>query len=120
MSIRECRLRRALTALLLGLVIAPLARAAQGEDLDVYKLRTAAVWWFSQPTGSFTGKANSGTFDLSRDFGFGDYSTFAGTVDWRFKRKHHLVFGVSPLTNSRRATLKRTLEFQGVTRLGPK
>jgi hypothetical protein len=107
--------KRALIALLLGLATGPLARAAEGEDLDIYKFRTTAAWWFSRPTGSFTGKANSGTFDLSRDFGFGDYSTFSGATDWRFKRKHHLLFGFSPVVNSRRVTLNRPIEFQGVT-----
>jgi hypothetical protein len=111
---RGC-IRYALTALLVCLVTRPLARAAVGEDLDIYKFRTTAVWWFSRPTGSFTGKADSGTFDLSRDFGFGDYSTFSGMTDWRFKRKHHLLFGVSPVWNSRTTTLKETIEFQGVT-----
>jgi len=48
--------------------------ASEGEDLDAYKRRLTAAWWFSQPTGSFTGRANSGTFDLNRDFGFGSYS----------------------------------------------
>ena len=115
MSFDQSCIRRALVALLLCFATNPLARAAPGEDLDVYKFRTTAVWWFSRPTGSFTGKANSGTFDLSRDFGFGDYSTFSGTADWRFKRKHHLLFGVSPVKNSRRVTLNRTIEFQGMT-----
>ena len=93
----------------------PLASASDGEDLDAYKHRVTAAWWFSAPTGSFTGKANSGTFDLNRDFGFGSYSTFTGTADWRFKRKHHLLFGVSPVVSSRRTTLSRTIEFQGET-----
>ena len=108
-------IRPALIALLLCLTTEPLARAAEGEDLDAYTFRTTAVWWFSQPTGSFTGKANSGTFDLSRDFGFGNYSTLSGTTDWRYKRKHHFLFGISPVTNSRRVTLSRTIEYQGVT-----
>lgn len=93
----------------------PLACASDGEDLDAYKHRVTAAWWFSAPTGSFTGKANSGTFDVSRDLGFGSYSTFTGTADWRFKRKHHLLFGVSPVVSSRRTTLSRTIEFQGET-----
>jgi hypothetical protein len=96
------------------LVTTPAVRAAQGEDLDVYKWRVTALWWFSNPTGSFTGKNNSGTFDLHRDFGFGSYSTFSGNIDWRFKRKHHLIFGVSPVVSSRTTTLQRTIEFQGV------
>jgi hypothetical protein len=115
MSFEQRCMRRALMALLLCFATKPLARAAEGEDLDVYKFRTTAVWWFSRPTGSFTGKANSGTFDLSRDFGFGDYSTFSGTADWRFKRKHHLLFSINPVMSSRRATLNRTIEYQGVT-----
>lgn len=93
----------------------PEARAAEGGDLDVYKWRMTGSWWFSGPTGSFTGKANSGTFDLNRDFGFGDYSTFTGTMDWRFKRKHHLLFGTSPVSSSRTTTLTRTIEFEGIT-----
>ena len=115
MPLQQSCLKRALIALPVLVATKPLARAAEGKELDVYKFRTTAVWWFSQPTGSFTGKANSGTFDLSRDFGFGDYSTFSGMADWRFKRKHHLLFGVSPFSSSRTATLQRTVEFQGVT-----
>jgi len=114
MPLKEGGVRRALGVLLVCLVTTSAAQAAQGEDLDVYKWRVAAFWWFSNPTGSFTGKANSGTFDLHRDFGFGSYSTFSGTVDWRFKRKHHLIVGVSPVVSSRTTTLQRTIEFQGV------
>jgi hypothetical protein len=36
-------------------------------------------------------------------------------ADWRFKRKHHFLFGVSPVKNSRRVNLNRAIEFQGVT-----
>jgi hypothetical protein len=105
----------ALIAVLLCVGGVSSARAADGEDLDAYKWRVSAVWWFSHPTGSLTGKNNSGTFDVNRDFGFGNYSTFSGTIDWRFKRKHHLVFGVSPITSSRTVTISRSIEFQGDT-----
>lgn len=117
--LRKSRQRQAFLTLLLCLAMTSIARAANGaengENLDVYKWRVSGVWWFSHPTGSFTGKANSGTFDLNRDFKFGNYSTFSGLVDWKFKRKHHLLFGVSPITSSRRVTLSRTIEFQGAT-----
>jgi len=105
----------ALVMFFLCLAKPALAGAADGEDLDVYKWRMTGAWWFSSPTGSFAGKANSGTFDLSRDFGFGSYSTFTGTADWRIKRKHHLLFSISPVTSSRRTTLSRAIEFEGVT-----
>jgi hypothetical protein len=114
MLLKEGWTRQALGVLIVFLVTTPAVRAAQGEDLDVYKWRVTALWWFSNPTGSFTGKNNSGTFDLHRDFGFGSYSTFSGNIDWRFKRKHHLIFGVSPVVSSRTTTLQRTIEFQGV------
>lgn len=77
-------LRRVLfTTLLLSLHI-PAALAAEEEDLDVYKVRVTTLWWFSRPTGSFAGTANSGSFDVNRDLRFGDYSTFTGSLDWRF------------------------------------
>jgi hypothetical protein len=88
---------------------------AQGEDLDVYKRRFTGSWWYSQPSGYFDGQNNEGQFDLSRDFGFGSYSTFTGTVDWRFKRRHHLLLGMSPVSYSKSTTLLRTIDFQGQT-----
>jgi hypothetical protein len=84
-------------------------------DLDAYKFRTTLSWWYSQPSGHFSGKNNTGEFDLARDFHFGDYSTFTGTLDWRFKRKHHLLFSASPVSYSNSVTLIRTITFQGQT-----
>src|SRR6516165_1193275 len=84
-------------------------------DLDAYKFRTTLSWWYSQPSGHFSGKNNTGEFDLARDFHFGDYSTFTGTLDWRFKRKHHLLFSASPVSYSNSTTLVRTITFQGQT-----
>lgn len=88
---------------------------AQGEDLDKYKWRFTGYWWSSQPSGHFSGTNNSGEFDLSSDFHFGSYSTFTGTIDWRFKRKHHLLFTFSPVNYSKSATILRTITFQGET-----
>jgi hypothetical protein len=88
---------------------------AFGEDLDAYKRRFSGSWWFSQPSGYFDGANHSGEFNLSDDFHFGSYSTFTGTFDWRFKRKHHLIVGMSPVSYSKSATLQRTVEFQGET-----
>ena len=115
MSSKNGCTRQLLLALFLCLTTTSLAQALGGEDLDVYKWRVSGLWWFSNPTGSFTGKDNSGTFDLSRDFDFGSYSTFSGLADWRFKRKHHILFGVSPVISSQRTTISRTIEYQGVT-----
>ena len=107
--------KKSLAAILVVLVLSFQLHAASDDDLDAYKWRIDGLWWFSQPTGSFQGTNNSGSFDLSKDFGFNSYSTFSGKVDWRFKRKHHLLLGVNPVFSSRTTTLGRTIEFQGVT-----
>jgi hypothetical protein len=54
-------------------------------------------------------------FDLQRDFGFGNYATFNGKWDWRFKRKHHLIFLTTPVVSSRTTTINRTIDWQGQT-----
>jgi len=104
-----------LVAIFLSLTTMSVACAAQTEDRDAYKLRIDAAWWFSNPTGTFHGSANAGEFDLNKDFHFGSYSTFAGKIDWHFKRRHHFLLGISPVSSSSSATLTRSIEFQGVT-----
>jgi hypothetical protein len=105
---------KAVMLILLSLVGLSLARA-QSDDPDP-KLQVKAFWWFSEPTGYFdsdTGKG--GGFDLQKDFGYGYYSTFTGSVDWRFTKRQHLLFGISPVENSRTVTLARTITYQGET-----
>ena len=107
--------RTALAVALLCLGTGSLARAQNGDDLDAYKWRVQGFWWFSQPTGSFRASSDQVSFDLNKDFHFGNYSTFTGKIDYHFKRKHHLLFTVSPVTSSRTATLNRDITFRGVT-----
>jgi hypothetical protein len=104
-----------LAATLFFMTIMPLVCAGQTADRDVYKWRIDGSWWFSNPTGSIHASGNTGEFDLSKDFHFGSYSTFTGKIDWHFKRKHHFILGISPVTSSNSATLTRNIEFQGVT-----
>jgi hypothetical protein len=115
----QCRARRILLALVFFLICTPWVRAADDDaDLDAYKIRLTGLWWFSNPTGSFQAQGTTsmtGSFDLSKDFGFASYSTFSGKVDWRFKRKHHLIVGIFPNSSSRTNTLSRTFTFQGQT-----
>jgi len=110
---------RSFAKTLLGLSLlfsaAPLVYGQESQDLDQYKWRVSAFWWFSQPTGFFKGTTEETAIDLHRDFGFGSYSTFTGTADWRFKRKHHLLFAISPVESSRSDTLQRTITFRGET-----
>jgi hypothetical protein len=93
------------------------AFGASGDELDNAKWKVQANAWLSQPSGNFKDSTNEGTggFDLQRDFGFGDYVTFSGQVDWRFKRKHHLLLSAEPVVSSRTTTIQRSIEWQGET-----
>jgi hypothetical protein len=84
-------------------------------DLDAYKWRFTAMWWYSHPSGSFNASSDQVSFDIDKDFSFGSYSTFTGGVDWHFKRKHHFLFQTSPVYSSRTSTLTRDITFRGVT-----
>lgn len=105
-----------LRMLLLGLIVSVGATESHGqEEFDNFKYKTQLNGWVSAPTGYFNGKDGEGYFDLQRDFGFGNYVTFSGKWDWRFKRKHHLLFAVSPVVSSRTTTINRTIDWQGQT-----
>ena len=86
-----------------------------GEELDNAKWRIQANGWVSTPSGYFNGQNREGTFNLERDFGFGNYVTFSGRVDWRFKRKHHLLLFTSPVVSSRTTNITRTIMWEGET-----
>jgi hypothetical protein len=101
---------------LIALLMVPFTASAGSEDeLDSAKWKLYLSAWISSPTGYFNGSNNNGYFDLQRDFGFGNYVTFSGKFDWRFKRKHHLLFSTAPVVSSRTSTLNRTVEWQGDT-----
>lgn len=86
-----------LTAALFALAAVPCLGAQETADLDSYKWRFTAMWWYSHASGSFRAESDQVSFDLVKDFRFGSYSTFTGGADWHFKRKHHLLFNVSPV-----------------------
>jgi hypothetical protein len=89
--------------------------AKADEEFDSAKWKLQLNGWVSQPAGYFNGASGNGYFDLQKDFGFGNYATFSGRLDWRFKRKHHLTFGVNPVLSSQTTTLTRTIDWQGQT-----
>jgi hypothetical protein len=102
-------------ALFALLAAVPQAFADDTDDLDAYKLRFDLLWFYSQPTGSFTSAGNAGSFNLHTDVGFNSYSTFLGKVDWKFTRKNHLYFMASNFDQSKQFTFNRTVVFQGQT-----
>jgi hypothetical protein len=101
-----------LVALCLLLSAASLGRA---QELDDYKVRMSGVWWYPQNSGTIEGRGDQGSFDLQKDFGFTYYPTFNYQLDWRFKRKQHLLFNASVLDNSATRAITRTITFEGKT-----
>jgi hypothetical protein len=93
----------------------PLLHAQGAGDLDNQKWRVEGNWWFTHPTGYFGLNGSNNYVNFNRDFGFGNTSTFSGKIDYRFRRKHHLLLNVTPVYESRSRTLGRTIEFDGQT-----
>jgi hypothetical protein len=88
---------------------------ADQNDFDAYTIRFDGFWFYAHPTGNFMGANNSGTFDLNKDIGFQTYSTFSGRVDWKFTRKNHLFFEVTPFDQTKSFVANRTIVFRGQT-----
>lgn len=97
------------------LVGAPLLHAGDDDDLDSYKIRVDGFWFYSNPSGNIQGSSENDRINIDSDLGFNSYSTFSGLVDWKFTRKNHLVFAVSPFEQTRTTVLKRTITYQGQT-----
>ncbi len=91
------------------------AWASDGVDKDNYRWRVEGDWWFIHPQGYFGARSSNNYINLNQDFHFGEYSTFTGKIDWRFRRKHHFILTASPVRFSRTATISREIEFQGQT-----
>lgn len=85
------------------------------EDFDAYRVRIEALWFDSRPSGSFQGTTGRGSFNLQRDTHFNSYTTFTGVVDWKFTRKNHFFFGVTPFNRTKQFVVNRTINFQGQT-----
>lgn len=102
-------------ALLLLLAVPASLRAQQNEEFDNYKIRFDAFWFYSEPTGTIQGHADSVPVDFHKDLGFSSYSTFSGLVDWKFTHKNHLYVALIPLFTSKQFVLNRTITFQGQT-----
>ena len=99
-----------------GLIAAvPQLCAADNDDFDAYKIKITGFWFYTQPTGTFTGTGGRGFFDFSKDVGFNSYSTYTLNVDWKLTRKNHLLFSVTPFDRTRSFVAGRTINFQGQT-----
>ena len=107
--------QRILIAVLFCLTAPSLVRAQDANDLDNYKWRVDANWWYSHPSGYFGDNRTNNYFNVNKDFGFGSYSTFTGKLDWHFAHKHHFLLTGTPNSNSKTNTVSRTITFGGQT-----
>jgi hypothetical protein len=85
------------------------------NEFEQYSVRVTAFWLHSSPTVSIRAAGNNGSISFNRDFGFSEYSTILGRLDWRFTRKNHLFFSAIPFSQSNQAVLNRTITFRGNT-----
>ena len=70
------------------------------------------TWRFSHPSGYFGLNApNNSYIDINKDFGFGDYSTLAGKIDWHFGRKHPFLLNITPSYSSKTVIASRDITF---------
>jgi hypothetical protein len=111
------RLVPGIASLLLLLVpkYAACQKNADQNDFDAYTIRFDGFWFYAHPTGNFMGANNSGTFDLNSDVRFQTYSTFKAKADWKFTRKNHLFFEVTPFNQTKTFTAMRTIVFRDQT-----
>jgi hypothetical protein len=104
--------------LLAGLSAKSFSQSDKSEDLDNYKLRIDATWFYTTPSGYLQASGNTtatGPIDLQKDLGLPNYSTFAGKADWKFTKRNHLYLVASPFNASHQTVLTRTFTFQGQT-----
>ena len=88
--------------------------AEQGGPEDS-TIELVAQAWLQEPKGTINaGNGNVG-IDLQRDLDFNRQYNFLGIFNWRFARKHHLIFESNPSAAERTTTLDRTITFQGET-----
>ena len=101
--------------LIVVFALIPNLHAEDSDDLDAYKIRFDAGWYFSNPSGNVHAAGDNDIVDFQKDLGFNTYSTITGKVDWKFTRKNHLYFTVTPFDTSHTTVLDRTIVFRGQT-----
>src|SRR5271154_276552 len=109
------RSKKILLIALLSLGTLPAVRAQDAGDLDNYKFRVEGNWWLAHPSGYFGANGSNNYVNFNKDFGYGDFSTFTGKIDYHYRHKHHLLLNVTPIYESKTATINRTIMFQGET-----
>jgi len=111
--------RACMFSLSLFLAVTAITANALGQseerDFDEYSVRVTGFWLHSSPSVTLSAAGNNGFIEFNQDFGFRDYSTVLGKIDWKFTRKNHLYFTSAPFNQSNQTVLNRTITFQGQT-----
>src|SRR5689334_11040862 len=69
------------------------------------RIEIVAQAWLQQPKGVIHGGNGNLNIDLQRDLHFERQYNFLGIFNWRFARKHHLIFETNPSSAERTTTL---------------
>jgi hypothetical protein len=85
------------------------------SDPESYKLKIAGQFWYATPIATVAGSSTQAPISFDKALGFSTYSTFTSGLDWHFKRKHHLLFILSPNQTTRTAVLNQTITFKNAT-----
>jgi hypothetical protein len=113
---RSIWLRRFIAIALVGVfVCSNLYGQDSNSDPEAYKLKIDGQFWYATPTATIAGSSTEVPISFDKSIGFQDYSTFNAGLDWHFKRKHHLLFLVSPNQTTRTAVLQQTITFKDQT-----
>src|SRR5215813_2429428 len=116
-SHREC-LRGTILALAICVFASLKAEPQQPSEKggpENSKVEIVAQAWLQQPKGVIHGGNGDVGIDLQRDLNFKRQYNFLGIFNWRFARKHHLIFESNPSSAERTTTLDRTITFRGET-----
>ena len=111
--IRSCARGSLAFAVLVVVLFVPNLKAQQSDEFDEYKIKFDAAWFYSNPTGYIRAEGDTVPVDFSKDLNFSSYSTFAGTVDWKFTHKNHFYVVIIPLWSSRTTTLRHDIVWDG-------
>jgi hypothetical protein len=87
----------------------------RASDPESYKLKIGGQFWYATPIATVAGSGTQVPISFDKVLGFSTYSTFTSGLDWHFKRKHHLLFIVSPNQTTRTAVLNQTITFKNLT-----
>ena len=88
---------------------------SERQGPEDYKTEIYSMAWLQQPRGVIHGGNGGLNIDLERDLHFERQYNFLGIFNWRFARKHHLIFEFNPSSAERTRAPSRDITFRGQT-----